>query len=69
MISLVIYVSLYSQKRAGESKLTVYGVLCRGYYLDEDLTGTWFWDIGETEGGSGFGHDDSFLLDRYHCCL
>ena len=52
-----------------ESKLTVYGVLCRSYYLDEDLTGTRFWDIGETEGGTGFRQDDSFLLDGCHSCL
>ena len=68
MISLVIS-EFALPKRARKFKLTVYRVLRRGCYLDEDLTGTWFWDIGETEGGTGFRHDDSFLLDGYHCCL
>ena len=68
MISLVIC-EFALPKRVRESKLTVYGVLCRGHYLDKDLTGTWLWDIGETEGRSGLRHDDSFLLDGCHCCL
>ena len=63
----IIYVSFAASPKVQVIKLTVGWVLRRGYYLDENLTGTWFRDICKTEGRTGFRHDDCFLLNGHHC--